>query len=610
MFATETLPKGARILLEEPIITIPPSATRDDFEVMTSVTQQVGILTEEQRESFLSMRNKHPHATDGERYLGITLTISLPCKVKEEDMFGVFLDASRIRHSCDSNSWKNWNDKIKKHTVHALRDIQAGEEITVNFLGSNVVYGTRDVRQAEVKAKLGYDCDCRLCALPPEESQKSDEMIEEIIRLNMPLETGGVNAMISSPLHTLRCMDRLVQLLKEFSLDNPGLAQMYRDVGQICIANGDAARGRIFLFRACEVLQVCFGFDCKETMDNFKHGCEPTCNPIYALSDVWKTGVLDVVKALKPEEYQDWLWRRNDPIPEPVVGMFRSRTFFPGVGELPEDSHGETVHQTDMEKEEANAPRRHWCFLGEITEHTTMRRLQLKLNDIDGKTANLYCCTPGLGREFDQALVQPGHTVAVLYAERAKLLSIGETPGIRVDDPGCIKVCTFSIVPMGSVDYLLLITLSITQIIPVGLNALLSLSDQYKQFATMTDGARICHVCLKKTILRCAKCSSAWYCSKVSLVAKAGYLKRGLTCSSVARKWDGRSKDTRPLANSSRTSISEGCSSSIGTNSMVALALLRMVRAVASSLGVVEARGRQTAERGRTTSGTSYSPVV
>jgi SET domain-containing protein len=44
---------------------------------------------------------------------------------------GIFLDACRINHACDNNAQKSWNENIKRHTIHALRDIEKDEEITI-----------------------------------------------------------------------------------------------------------------------------------------------------------------------------------------------------------------------------------------------------------------------------------------------------------------------------------------------------------------------------------------------------------------------------------------------------------------------------------------------
>jgi hypothetical protein len=111
------------------------------------------------------------------RYLGIIRTNALPFgdDVREG---GIFLDACRINHACDINAQKSWNKNIKRHTVHALRDIEKGEEITIYYLG---VLNSRKARQEALRRKFAFACLYRLCSLPPSQSQESDRRLDEIM---------------------------------------------------------------------------------------------------------------------------------------------------------------------------------------------------------------------------------------------------------------------------------------------------------------------------------------------------------------------------------------------------------------------------------------------
>lgn len=84
-------------------------------------------------------------------YLGIIRTNALPFGDHEEEG-GIFLHACRINHACDNNAQKSWNENIKRYTVHALRDIDEGEEITIYYLG---VVNSRRARQESLERKFG-----------------------------------------------------------------------------------------------------------------------------------------------------------------------------------------------------------------------------------------------------------------------------------------------------------------------------------------------------------------------------------------------------------------------------------------------------------------------
>ena len=78
-------------------------------------------------------------------------------------------------------------------------------------------------------------------------------------------------------------------------------------------------------------------------------------------------------------------------------------------------------------------PRRHWCFLAEIVDFTTVLCLQMEVNDIDGRKVPLFFYTDGRGSELTPPKVQKGYTIAILYAQRHAFMF--DEPGIRHEDP-------------------------------------------------------------------------------------------------------------------------------------------------------------------------------
>jgi hypothetical protein len=448
LVATQAIRKGTRILCEEPIIRIPEVLHLDDPQLLTSISQQVGDLAQHQREVFLSMHNIHPFENDAERYLGIIRTVSLPCEdANGHEVAGVFLEASRINHACDNNAQRHWNPNIQRHTVHAMRDIEKDEEITVYYLGA---HKKREARQAALKAKLNFICSCRLCSLPPEQSQKNDERLEEILRLDDLIGKGGLTGILSSPLQTLRYVEQVVRLYNDQGADDAGLPRAYIDAAQIAIANGDLARGRIFVERALFGWQVSLGDDSTEVIENKHFAQDPATHPIYGLNTIWQTAAEDVPLGLDQDDFENWLWRREKAqagTVTTVLTTLRSRTTFPSFSALPEDKSIDLAFY-QRNGEGVYVPRRHWCFLGEIVGSFTFDRLQIGLKDVDGRRVELFCYTNNLGHELDKALVRRGHTVAVLYAEQRTFL-FETLPGIRHEHPGRLKVST-TLLPVSS----------------------------------------------------------------------------------------------------------------------------------------------------------------
>ena len=232
LVATEKISKGSRILSEEPIITVPRNES-DSERLRTFICQQVGALSEHQRRAFLSMHNIHAYGNAAERYLGIVRTNALPIGTDGSEG-GIFLEACRINHACDNNAQKHWNENIKRHTVHALRDNYEGEEITIYYLA---IHQNRKARHEALQAKFGFTCSCRLCSLPPEQSQENDMRLDMIYRLDSLIGKDGMGGILSSPSRIICYVDRQVQLYNEQGPDDAGLPRAFLD-GRSDVGNG------------------------------------------------------------------------------------------------------------------------------------------------------------------------------------------------------------------------------------------------------------------------------------------------------------------------------------------------------------------------------------
>ncbi|KAI1660272.1 hypothetical protein F4813DRAFT_387134 [Daldinia decipiens] len=488
LVAREKISKGTRILSEEAVVTL--SASVGSERLRTSICQQVEALSENQRRDFLSMHNIHPYRNTAEQYLGIFRTNSLPVEAVG-DKGAIFLEACRINHACDNNAQKNWNENIKRHTVHALKDINKGEEITITYLGP---LKNRKTRQKALQEKFHFTCLCHLCSLPPEKSQESDRRLEEIHRLDCVIDQLGTEGVLVSPLRTLRYLDQQVRLYNEQGREDVGFAQAFVNAAQLVVANSDLARGRVFAERAASVWKTTLGGDSAEAIQHGALAQDPSNYELFGISMKWKTKVNETPQGLEPGDFEDWLWKREKPNHPGQLADLRSRTNFPGFIDLP-DENGVDPDFYERSNIGTYQPRRHWCFFGEIVDFASILRLQMEIKDVDGTTIPLYFYTDSRGSELAAGQVQKGYTVAILYAERHVFMS-GET-GIRHENPPLIKI------------------------FPLSLDKLLVLNDQIQQFSAEINGMKICHGCGKKaaSLQQCGKCLFFWYCNKACQVA-------------------------------------------------------------------------------------------
>ncbi|KAH7409864.1 hypothetical protein DE146DRAFT_674726 [Phaeosphaeria sp. MPI-PUGE-AT-0046c] len=459
LVAKEKISKGTRILSEETVVTVSESVNIEQLQ--TSLLKQVKALGEDQRRNFLSMHNIHPYRNAVEQYLGIFRTNSLPADAK------------------------NWNQRIKRHTVHALRDINKGEEITITYLAP---LKNRKARQEALRVKFDFTCLCHLCSLLPEQSQESDKRLEEIRRLDGVIDRLGPRGVLVSPLRTLRYFDQQVRLYKEQGREDVGFAQAFGNAAQLVIANTDLARGRVFAERTASVWKIILGGDSTEAIKHRALAQDPSKHELFEVSTKWKMKINETPQGLAPSDFEDWLWRREKPKALGQLANLRSRTTFPGFTDLPGEN------DVDLEFYERSnrgtyRPRRHWCFLGEIVDFASPLRLQMEIEDVDGTKIPLYFYTDSRRSELVPGQVQKGYTVAVLYAKRH---------AFTFCEPG-----------------------DVVQIFPLSLEKLLSLNDQVQQFSIEINGMRMCHGCGKKaaSLQRCSKCLSFWYCNRACQVA-------------------------------------------------------------------------------------------
>ena len=305
LIATMDIPQGTRIVSEKPVITVGrPIANMEQLE--DCIYQQVSSLSKDQIREFLSLSNVYPYTNSAERWRGIFQTNALPVG-SDLDAGGVFLKACRINHACDHNAQNFWNENLNRLTIHAVRDIRQGEEITIYYLS---IRRNRRKRQEELQEKFKFTCFCQLCSLPPHQSRESDLKLDRIHVMDCIIDQGGVPGLISSPQRMLGYVDEQVRLWNIPTPDEIGLARAYPDAFQIAIANGDLARACTFAKRLVPLYLTTMGADSPDVLQYRKLVQDPTTHDYYGMSMKWKTKLDDIPQGLGSKEFEDWLWKR------------------------------------------------------------------------------------------------------------------------------------------------------------------------------------------------------------------------------------------------------------------------------------------------------------
>lgn len=387
LVATRKIVKGTRILSEAPLLTMTPLENTESpsNEDRRRLRQTVDGLAQDKRDAFFALRNAFPYGSDAE-YVGRFRTNALELDFlptvanyeppnygsdsdsedesdeddedseDDEDKVdvGIFKDASRINHSCENNAHNNWNEKIKRYTIQALRDIEEGEEITINYISYTFCLHTREERQRKLRKRYAFECHCGLCTLPTAESQEHDSYMMEI-RENKEIilksiedilfdldddddfedddvdedSAGSFDGDEDDPdwedddrerrqaVYVLSDIEDAVQSLI-FSGFDTALPEAYDMAAELCLAHGDLARGRAFHERAANGWSAMEGEDSPNVMRSraLAHSPRGETPPV---SMDWMTKADGIPTGLDTDAFEEWLWRRRVDVPNKQV---------------------------------------------------------------------------------------------------------------------------------------------------------------------------------------------------------------------------------------------------------------------------------------------------
>ncbi|POS81388.1 hypothetical protein DHEL01_v200222 [Diaporthe helianthi] len=96
---------------------------------------------------------------------------------------GAFPEQALINHDCRPNLAYHFSGMT--HITTAVRDIEAGEELSLSYI--EVTLPTRH-RQARLNALWNFRCTCKQCQLPPAEVEASDARLKRIKALEDTLD--------------------------------------------------------------------------------------------------------------------------------------------------------------------------------------------------------------------------------------------------------------------------------------------------------------------------------------------------------------------------------------------------------------------------------------
>ena len=243
-FTVRPLKRGDLILTESPLFSV------RGHEVLSTIK----ALPLHKCQQFLSLHNGH--ADSGLFKNPLIGTYQTNSIAMDDELAGIFLQASRFNHSCSPNARYSWNSTLQHIRIHALLDIPIGDEIFVSYLSARNVYGsTRQARKAQL-SRFGFVCTCAACSLQGAAGAASDDRRTEVARLWESIPWFPPN----------RTWDRLSALVRAIHLlQEEGYAADYddftNDAATICAFHSDWVSARYWATKTYKTRVAEFGED-------------------------------------------------------------------------------------------------------------------------------------------------------------------------------------------------------------------------------------------------------------------------------------------------------------------------------------------------------------
>jgi hypothetical protein len=246
MFAARDIAKGTRILRESPMYVL--RKEKDGSSDLHQVPLAYQRFSPQDKALYLTLAHTPNPVRDAEiakiikdlrsKYPDKVSTLSVRHQLEVMSiletnsfeiteggaMFGsaVIPEASRMNHSCTPNVYHCWNETINQLTVHAIRDIKAGEEILTCYI--NVCGKTTD-RQSKL-ARWGFTCDCAACDQSTPYGQASElrrTRLCDVNRMIFASDSSSNRIQQISDDERLDCELEVMELLMREGLVNPAL---------------------------------------------------------------------------------------------------------------------------------------------------------------------------------------------------------------------------------------------------------------------------------------------------------------------------------------------------------------------------------------------------
>jgi len=310
LVATHDLIRGMKVIAETPLINM----SNTDDQAFTD--EKIEALARNQRvsdEDWQKFRTFYTRFAPGvmSDLCGRFLSGSFTSKYMHTSETGmVFLNISRITHSCSPNCAYSFNNDKNEGRLYAIKNIKAGDEITISYgAGMSVPLNQR---RAQLKLERGFDCLCELCSKAGDELVDSMRRLKRIDQLVCTAKCSSESGDLENrPLNCLRDIFLRFTYFKEEGIKDDREAQCYRDAYNVVAHHGDAVRAKKFAELYLQARKDCFGEDSDEFAEA-KQLAEAGIKGGKSFNMTWRNTLSLPNIAVSREEILLWILDRDD----------------------------------------------------------------------------------------------------------------------------------------------------------------------------------------------------------------------------------------------------------------------------------------------------------
>ncbi|KAJ0159974.1 SET domain-containing protein 5 [Colletotrichum tanaceti] len=225
LVANQPIRRGQRIMAHPPAVVV----HRRFIDVVDLEGQHrllddaVAQLPDDTRRAFMEQVGQSAeHASPGHKIHDImhTNSFELSLGIRDGHHFGNYPEVSRFNHDCRPNVAFYIDDSDLRHYTHAVRAIQAGEELTISYVDSLTA---RVVRQDRAQRNWGFGCACEHCSLPEALVHASDQRLVRMWEIEQQLSHWNGEEVVDEEM-----IETLVGLYRQEQLDRSHGAEALR----------------------------------------------------------------------------------------------------------------------------------------------------------------------------------------------------------------------------------------------------------------------------------------------------------------------------------------------------------------------------------------------